>query len=350
MGLTPGETDAIHEVLSWLRAGNNQILAFFSTNYEAFQQACSELMGRFRTVIPEGCLRARIRATNRESRENKEGTLADTLGDEHTGVVVVDAAGHPLKYDALTIFENVVAKQTSRLELEIPGPGGKGWQATGNIIDTQDDPVLNDAWKRDLAKGSAHILEETWVPANDPHYDARVFPIVHPHGTGSLLSENGSGGPQHHARNRLMLLQNWFRRSSLWGFWFLNRLIQTELFFKNKRRRAAGRKGASSASDPDPIVRLFGTAQPSDIPESSEWWKRQQRDLFAITDEAEQGLMQCMVTVTANDSSPEMLASIRRGPFAQPTNEDRGMTEGGMSPEGGWALRPMVIKQTAKNV
>ena len=32
--------------------------------------------------------------------------------------------------------------------------------------------------------------------------------------------------------------------------------------------------------------------------------------------------MQCMVTVTANDSSPEMLASIRRGPFAQPTNEE----------------------------
>eukprot|EP00973_Karenia_brevis_P061762 8589280-Karenia_brevis.AAC.1 len=29
-----------------------------------------------------------------------------------------------------------------------------------------------------------------------------------------------------------------------------------------------------------------------------------------------------MVTVTANDSSPEMLAAIRRGPFAQPTEEE----------------------------
>ena len=36
-----------------------------------------------------------------------------------------------------------------------------------------------------------------------------------------------------------------------------------------------------------------------------------------------QGLMQCMVTVTMNDSSPEMLASIRRGHFAQPTDEER---------------------------
>ena len=29
--------------------------------------------------------------------------------------------------------------------------------------------------------------------------------------------------------------------------------------------------------------------------------------------------MQAMVTVTANDSSPEMLAAIRRGPFAEPS-------------------------------
>eukprot|EP00973_Karenia_brevis_P038932 5375367-Karenia_brevis.AAC.1 len=64
MGLAPAETNAVHEVLSWLRAGNNKILVFFSTNYEAFQQACSKLMSRFQPVIPEGCLRARIRATS----------------------------------------------------------------------------------------------------------------------------------------------------------------------------------------------------------------------------------------------------------------------------------------------
>ena len=28
------------------------------------------------------------------------------------------------------------------------------------------------------------------------------------------------------------------------------------------------------------------------------------------------------VTVTANDSSPEMLAAIRRGPFAEPSEEE----------------------------
>ena len=32
--------------------------------------------------------------------------------------------------------------------------------------------------------------------------------------------------------------------------------------------------------------------------------------------------MQTMVTVTANDNNPEMLAAIRRGPFATPTEEE----------------------------
>jgi hypothetical protein len=37
------------------------------------------------------------------------------------------------------------------------------------------------------------------------------------------------------------------------------------------------------------LMRLFGTVQPADIPESTEWWKRQQRDLFAMSDDAELG-------------------------------------------------------------
>ena len=33
--------------------------------------------------------------------------------------------------------------------------------------------------------------------------------------------------------------------------------------------------------------------------------------------------MQAMVTITFNDYSPEMLASVRRGPFAEPTESER---------------------------
>ena len=41
-----------------------------------------------------------------------------------------------------------------------------------------------------------------------------------------------------------------------------------------------------------------------------------------MSDDSELGLMQAMVTVTHNDSCPEMLAAIRRGPFATPTEEE----------------------------
>ena len=237
-------------------------------------------------------------------------------------MVVVDAAGHPMKYDCMQVLENVVATQNSRIEIDFPGPDGRAWQRSGSFVDTQEDGTLDESWREDIAAGSRHLLEETWVPANDPHYDAKVWPHVHPYGTGSLLSEPGSGGTQRHARNRLTLIQSWFRRSALWGFWFLDRLVKTELFFKNKRRRDCGHPGASNANEEDPLTRLFGTAQPSDVPESSEWWKKQQRDLFAVSDEAELGLMSTMITITHNDSAPEMLASIRRGPFAEPTEEE----------------------------
>ena len=86
--------------------------------------------------------------------------------------------------------------------------------------------------------------------------------------------------------------------------------------------RAAGRRGASAGTEDDRITHLYGTAQPSHIPESSAWWERQAKDLSAITDDSENGMMQSMVTVTHNDACPEMLAAIRRGPMSQPTDEE----------------------------
>ena len=70
-----------------------------------------------------------------------------------------------------------------------------------------------------------------------------------------------------------------------------------ELFFTNRKRQEAGRSGCSTGKEEDPITRVYGTAAPSTIPESTEWWKKQQRDLFAMSDDAELGLMQTMATL-----------------------------------------------------
>ena len=216
--LTPNETDALHECLQWGRQpGNNKVLEFFGTTYEGFHGACKKMMERFRSVLPEGSRRARIRMTRRESLQPVEGTLDDTLGEEACGMVVVDASGHPMKYDQLQILENAVASQHVRLEIDVPGAEGRGWKRTRSFADTQDDEVLNDQWCKDMQKGVSHILEETWVKASEAHYDAKLWPHVHPYGTGSVYSEPGAGGLHHHARNRLTNIQSWFRRSSSWG-------------------------------------------------------------------------------------------------------------------------------------
>ena len=76
------------------------------------------------------------------------------------------------------------------------------------------------------------------------------------------------------------------------------------------------------SDDPDAYRRYFGTIIPAYLVESSEWWKRQSRDLLAMSDDSEMGLMTTMVTITHNDSCPEMLAAIRRGPFAEPTEDE----------------------------
>ena len=183
-----------------------------------------------------------------------------------------------MKYSNLTLYEQIVASQHSRIEVEVPGEGGKGWSRTGSSIDPADDPALGASWRRDIQAGAQHLREETYVRFSEPHMDAKLWPVVHPYGTGSLLSETGSGLPHKHAKNRLLLIQSWFRKSAMWGFWFLNRIIVAELFFTNRKRQEAGRSGCSTGKEEDPITRVYGTAAPSTIPESTDWWKKQQRD------------------------------------------------------------------------
>ena len=72
---------------------------------------------------------------------------------------------------------------------------------------------------------------------------------------------------------------------------------------------------------PTTLLALTHTHQKTNAT-SSAWWKEQAKDLFALTEEHELGMMSSMVTITHNDHVPEMLANIRRGPFAAPTPEE----------------------------
>lgn len=91
--LTPAEESAVHECLTWARDGNNRVLTFFGTVFETFVRACGLLMQKF--VLPEGSLRARIRASKNANMVDAE--LGTTLGTESCGMVVVDHSGFPLR-------------------------------------------------------------------------------------------------------------------------------------------------------------------------------------------------------------------------------------------------------------
>ena len=91
----------------------------------------------------------------------------------------------------------------------------------------------------------------------------------------------------------------------------MDALIKYALFW-SKRKKEQKQKGAGAPPPvvKDPVERLFGTVQPSSIPESTAWWRRQSKDLMAMTDDAENGLMQAMLTQSHNDKCPEMLAAV----------------------------------------
>jgi len=148
------------------------VLEFFGTEYEAFQNATQSLVDRFRGVIPEGTHQARIRCSKRETLDPTRvgrGTLADTLGDEACGLVLIDpSGGHPLMFNQMEILESVVASTNARIELEV-NDNGSGWRRAGQAIETQGE--FDDQWRTDIACGAKHVLELGNVTASDEHYD-----------------------------------------------------------------------------------------------------------------------------------------------------------------------------------
>ena len=102
LGLKPKERLALHEILCWsTRPGNNPVLKLFGEELQAFDSGCREIMHQFGEALPQGSLRARIRATNaRETLQTQEAELSTALGDEATGFVMIDLQGHPIKYPA----------------------------------------------------------------------------------------------------------------------------------------------------------------------------------------------------------------------------------------------------------
>ena len=65
----------------------------------------------------------------------------------------------------------------------------------------------------------------------DLHLDAKLYTHPHPYGTGSLRAESDRVSMSEYLKNRLFSLQHDFRRSTVWSFQSLDRLIKNDLYF-----------------------------------------------------------------------------------------------------------------------
>ena len=88
-----------------------------------------------------------------------------------------------MKYDQMSVFESIVAKQHVRIEIDVPGEGGRGWRRSASSIELDSQQDLGEAWRRDLQAGTAYMLQETLVKANDAHMDAKAVRETAKHGT-----------------------------------------------------------------------------------------------------------------------------------------------------------------------
>ena len=263
--------------------------------------------------------------------------LQDTIGDEEAVLVVVDPQELPRTWASVDLLGEQIGEGTYR--------------AMPADVAPDQSVTMGEDWGVQLKASVANLQQTASIKLGEVHLDAKLFPHLRPRGSGSLRAEDDKVSMQEYGQHRLMSLQHDFRQSPVWSFWFLDRLIKDDLYFRNQRnlRRAnptaspdgsaptmdgRRKRAASAASLDEPNVvsdsvkqdkyeMLFGRVDPRHIPESGGWWKQQQTELMAISDDHEMGLMTSMVTVTQNDLSPELIAHASRGPCAAPKDDEK---------------------------
>ena len=50
-----------------------------------------------------------------------------------------------MKYDQLSVFESIVAKQHVRIEIDVPGEGGRGWRRSASSFELDSQHDLGEA-------------------------------------------------------------------------------------------------------------------------------------------------------------------------------------------------------------
>ena len=178
------------------------MLRFFGQTFEDFSDACRTLVAKFKHVLPTGNNRVRVRVTGKDKVNAKEASLGSTLGEESTGMVIIDYDGHPIRFNQLTVYEDIVAKHKSvrwpffvwidsahpppdrppppatpfikkqittqtnpstRFDVEAVGDGFSWQRATSSL--ELDEDTLDDQMRERIASGARTLKEDAFVKA-----------------------------------------------------------------------------------------------------------------------------------------------------------------------------------------
>ena len=66
----------------------------------------------------------------------------------------------------MDVYQNIVAKQSVRIDIDIPGHEGRGWKRSGSSFELEHQPDLDDKWREDLTTGAKYMVQETWASAS----------------------------------------------------------------------------------------------------------------------------------------------------------------------------------------
>ena len=203
------EHEDVKKCLRWLKEKNPHVRVLM-TNMERF----GNMYKRLQALVPQGRADAsvRLQRTHRSSSAI-ESTLGDTIGSEESVLVVVDPKELPKTLASLDLFADSIGSATPRAPGETDRPPAERSHVT-------------TAEASDAVRG---LQESVKVTLGDWRLGAKMFPRLHPHGTVSLRSEEGDCSMSECLKNRLLLLEHEFRRSPVWSFAMMDRLIKNDL-------------------------------------------------------------------------------------------------------------------------
>ena len=173
-------------------------------------------------MVPQADPRTPVRLQRVRTISEAPNTLESTLESEDVALVVIEPSEQPRNWAAI----DALADKIGESEYRVVAPGNASSSNEGQVV------TFSAQRAQELSESAAAFRKLAMVTLADPDLDAKLFPDKHPYGSGSLRSEEGSTSIMRYASNRLFSLDSSFRRSAVWSFWMLDRLIKNQLYIK----------------------------------------------------------------------------------------------------------------------